>query len=182
MCINEVQQIQENKKILNNAQPLWHIILLSIFSLNLYQFYWYYKHFKILKEFNNKNTNPIIRSILLLIPIINCIVIYNFYKQILKFIKSNNINFKPESPTDWFLAYFSCTIVTFVATLYKWPILDYFHLLNFIPIVALQYLLNKVWKNKEMNENVRINFNLHEKSIIFIGGFSIVLIVIGKFF
>jgi hypothetical protein len=133
----------------SNAQPLWHLILLYIFTFGLYFYYWSYIKWKHLKEYKNLEINPAKKAILLVIPIVGFIVVWGQFIAIRDFCKEAGagISFKP-----------SLVITGLVATNIMSWLPDPFWLLSllfFVPLAFVQRVLNSTWAEIEPGLSMR---------------------------
>lgn len=133
----------ENKK--SNCQSLFLLFILYIVSFGLYIFVWSYICWKQLKEANfdinfgkkgkkkdmSGKISPMTRTILLLIPVINIIILYELFKTINVFAKINKSESNNYGPVFLLLLFLflSPTII-----------------LGWIPLLLVQSTLNDVWK------------------------------------
>jgi hypothetical protein len=62
--------LRASGSVLSNAQPLQHLVVLSIVSLGLYPSYWLYRNLKLLKAHDGLSIRPIWRTFFAFIPVI----------------------------------------------------------------------------------------------------------------
>ncbi len=134
----------------SNYQPLYKLFFLYVFTLGLYLFWWSYKTWKQIKEadFNTNfckingkkemsgNISPIGRTLFLIIPFVNLVILYDLFKAIVSFIKINKIEVRGSSSPGFFLIGF--LFFSFMGG----GILP----LGIIPLLVLQHRFNKTWK------------------------------------
>jgi hypothetical protein len=56
--------------VLSNAQPLQHLVVLSVLSFGLYPSYWLYRNLQLLKAHERLSISPVWRTFLAFIPLI----------------------------------------------------------------------------------------------------------------
>lgn len=79
------------KEKFSNAQPVWHLILLLLTTGGLYQFYWFYRNWKQLNDLLKSGWRPLLRTALLLVPLVKWIVVFGQFQDIRDFSKSVRI-------------------------------------------------------------------------------------------
>ncbi|WP_409200904.1 hypothetical protein [Methanobrevibacter sp. DSM 116169] len=109
--------------------PIRRFLLLMIFTLGIFEIYWFYKNSKLTFEELENSKSPLLRTILFLIPIVNIFVYYYFLKDVKSLLKTNNLE---SFSTGWNLLYF-----------FFFPILHIWTLVN------VQESLNEYWRLKE---------------------------------
>jgi len=68
--------------IYSNIIPLWKIFVFSIITLGFYNYYWFYRNWRYLREVLGIDIKPGLRTLGLFVPIFGWILIYNQYKDI----------------------------------------------------------------------------------------------------
>lgn len=139
--------IDEHLKLADSPRiiPISQFIGLSIFSFSLYQYYWFYRNWKDIK--NNfseyKDISPILRTLGLFIPFIN---IYLEYKQF-NIIQEKSICFeKKHYKMNSILIILLCGGISCLHHLPK-PY-NLLTILNSLPLIFVQSELNKLWRTR----------------------------------
>ena len=140
--------VSSDKKY-SNAQPLWHLILLDMLTFSLYFVYWSYIKWKHLKEYKNLEINPAKKALLLFIPVVSLVIVWEEFIAIRDFCKDagTGISFNP-----------SLVIIGLVATNLISMLPDPFWLLSFlffVPLVFVQRALNSAWAEVEPGFSMR---------------------------
>jgi RNA polymerase subunit RPABC4/transcription elongation factor Spt4 len=132
----------------SNVIPIRRLALLMILTGGLYTFYWYYKNSTSLKEYYHEDTSPVLFTILLLIPIVNWIIIYELFNQYEKKLKLENI---PSYSSG--------------GNLIVWILLPF---LQIWVLINIQESLNELWKKEQPELPVRRSFSDVEIMIMII--------------
>lgn len=140
--------MENNNKNSLLCQPLWELTLLSVLSFGLYYFYWFYLNWKFMKETGKVKINPIWLTIPLFFPVFNFFIPYFLFKNIYSFLNPKDKNI---------INHLKALMITFtfvwIYTYYYQPmpykVLAYF---AFIPILIVQFSVNKFYKEVEINE------------------------------
>lgn len=158
----------------SNAQPVLHLVLLSIATLGIYEIYWFYRNWKQFKLHKNLKISPLWRTVGLSIPIYGLVLAYRQLRDIRDFAKEAGIA-ETYSPgwalTGWF-------VLSFLGGL-PGPL----WLLSFLsiwPIVVVQRILNTYWAKEQPGYPVKTKFSRGQIVLLVIGGFLLILIVIGS--
>lgn len=156
----------------SNVQPVWHFVLLSLFTFSLYQFYWFYRSWKQLRLHEGWDISPGWRTVGLFIPIVNLIIIYGLLKHIRDFAEA------AESgrlfSAGWIM--FGWTIINALSYL---P--DPFWLLAFLsiwPLGVVQGALNSYWEKKQPELKVKTKLSGGQIALLVIGGIFWILFLI----
>jgi len=138
--------------------PFRRFILLMVFTFGLFQLYWFYKNTKLTIKELLKDNSPLIRTILLCIPIANIVVYYYYLKDIKTLVSQNNIK---DFSIFWNLIFYLIC-----------PILSIWSMIN------IQESLNEYWRFKQPNYPILFNFKKSEKIVMILIPLFIVLIFI----
>lgn len=153
--------------------PIIKFVLLNIFSINLYQAYWFYKNWWIIKNYYKKGIKPVPRMIGFLIPVLNIWLIYDQFKLMEKLVNKKNIKTKA-SPIILTLLYLILGVIALnISDLLKFSdtlISPLIFSITIIPLVLLQISLNSYWEKVE-KANLKIVFTGFEKIMIAFGAF-----------
>ena len=145
------------------------LIILSILSFGIYEIYWFYRQWKILKEKNGLRVTPWARA--LFSPLYAWSLFENIYEKVGKNTKQDLRNARLLG-----VSYFLATI------LYKLP--DPYWFLSFstvIPLFIVQKGINTEWKKTNVEEKISNSFTGKEIFILVFGGILIFFALIGAF-
>lgn len=139
-----------NKKFSTKIIPIRRLFLLVLFAGDLYSFYWFYTNAKLLKEHFNEDISVELRTIGLLIPIVNWFVFYDLLSDYEYLIEEKGLE---SYSTGWnFLIYF------FVPFLGIWSLIN------------IQESINELWKLEEPELAISRKFTNTEILILVICG------------
>ncbi len=153
----------------SNAQPSWHLVLLSILTLDLYNIYWFYRNWKHLKIHKNLNISPGWRTLGLFVPIYGIILIYWQFKdidEILLKAKCKKLFYKL-SPGEATLAYVFFIFISSRLSNFLWKLTNptgllvvtiftiVFSLLAVWILVYVQKMLNEFWEKEQADFTIR---------------------------
>ena len=153
-------QVKETKNVKKYSEgiPIRRILLLMIVTCGLYVIYWFYRSSKFTKE-NGKNVNPILRTVLFFIPIVNLVAIYLLFYDIKNIVKTKDISFNV--PINFVLFIFG-------------------YLLSLWSIINIQEAMNEYYRLNNPNLIEKRNFTTSEKvvMVIFILIYAIIILSI----
>jgi hypothetical protein len=160
------------------AQPVWKLVLLSLLTLNLYHFYWFYRNWKHIKSHTGADIRPGLRTIGLLVPILNFFLVYDQFEDIhaLSTPKGMAAMYRRYSPLGLMLIY--VLINSLRAPLFPDP-WSWLALLGFIPLIFVQQALNDYWQREQPDHPVRRRLSGPEMGVLALGGVWVVLVVVG---
>lgn len=122
--------------------PIWKFVGLLIFSFNLYQFYWFYRNWKDIKNSfkEYKDISPKLRLLGLFIPLLGIYLIYNQFNIIQeKSIEFDENNYKANS-------ILILVLIFIISSLHYLPMpFNLLSVLNTLPYIFVQSELNKLW-------------------------------------
>jgi len=157
-------------------QPVWQFVVLSILTLGIYDIYWYYKNWKHLKAIQFSNFSPVLRTIGLLIPIVNFFIIYKAHKDYRYLIIEKGIN------RDIYPGLIVLVIaISFALT--RLP--DPYWLLCFIatiPLAIVQDILNELWDTVQVGKPRRTAWRGRQIFLIVVGTILWTFTIIGMLF
>ena len=157
-----------------------HLIVLSITTFGLYELYWFYRNWKLLKEHKGLNINPLSRTLCLLIPFYSIYVIYKQFKEIKDMIGDCKIY----SPVNLALSYWFFSMLS-IKLAFRLP--DPYSLLSFIPeilsiyiLVLVQKALNCYWDKIQKDLPEKVKLTRKEKIVVVIGSVLLALNIISS--
>jgi predicted nucleic acid-binding Zn ribbon protein len=159
----------------SNAQPVWHFVLLTIATLGIYQYYWFYRNWKHFKIHKNLNISPGWRTVGLFVPILGAVLAYRQFRDIGDFAKEAGVN-KTYSPEwtflFWLILQCLCLLLpdslTFLCFITIWP------------LAVVQKVLNAYWEKEQPGLPVRTSFSEGEVALLTIGAILLILMLIGS--
>jgi len=143
------------------------LAILSMCTLGLYIYYWFYKNWKCVRDDGGEKITPFLRAWFLLVTS------YGLFKRIL--LSAQNQGYK-----NIHSAGLLATAIILITITYKFP--DPYWLvalLNFVPLIHVQNAIN--YNNLKLNPNYEIskNFNWKEVVIAVVGGIILILAIYG---
>ncbi|MEI7475593.1 MAG: DUF4339 domain-containing protein [bacterium] len=128
------------------------LIIMSIFTMGLYQPYWFYKNWQVIKKYEKSDISPYWRTSFYLF------FCYDFFKRVKNYSGQVGVNadYNPEVMTILF------AMMTIVGSLSTNLILIYF--LSFLPLLPVLESINKL--NKKYNYDVPVNNDFTIANII----------------
>ena len=145
------------------------LVVMSIFTLNLYQLYWFYKNWDLIDDRKRMSVRPALRAIF---SVIFC---YSLFKNIKKTAKELGVETN-------LIASLSAVVFIFFRIIEKLP--DAFcllSLLSFIPLIFVQRLINKIHLQYAPGIPINDKFSKSNVAVIIVGGFFIVLALFSFF-
>jgi hypothetical protein len=161
------------KVVYSYAQPVLRFVLLSFFTLGIFNIYWYYRNWKHLKNFRNVNISPGWKTVGLFIPLVGFVLIYGAHRDYKYLIEEEAVNRKLY-PGWIILILIVCAIMTRLPGAY-W-LLGY---LSIIPLAIVQGVLNDLWAKVQPEFPMRTKWRAGEIVLLIFGILFWVLIVIG---
>lgn len=156
-----------SKRKYSKVIPVRKFILLSISTLNVYQFFWFYKNWKFLKGEKKLDVSPFWRSLF------GHFFIWSLADHIQIYLKEKNI-ISYYSPIAIWLLFFAMSYFAKLPTPYY--ILFFF---SFIPLLPLVKSMNRYWE-KDESSPLPNNNSLWEILIMVVGMVVLVpLIILG---
>ena len=157
----------------SNAQPVWHYVLLSIFTFTLYDLYWFYRTWRQLRDAENWDISPGWRLAGLFIPILNLFLLYDLFKHIRDAVQAGS-NEKFISPGWILFGWLSFNALGYLPEPYL--------LLSFLStwlIGNIQNTLNEHWSKRQPTLTTRTKLSAGQIIILILGGIFWALYIIG---
>ena len=129
------------------ARPLLHVLVLFLATLGLYIFIWFYKNWKQIKKHNTyARISPFWRTVGLIVPVYNLILIYEQFDYINRMARMVKIT-KTHSPGWCFIMILAFGFISgYVGRRLIGVDLSFVELLNVIPMILVQRTLNSYWR------------------------------------
>lgn len=140
----------------SNMQPVWQLIVLMIFTWGYYQFYWFYRNWKQLKEKNNLDIRPGWRMVGLLVPFYGLYLVYDQFALITQTVRASGE--KKVFSAGWMFTLFLLTLILS-------PFLLYFPL-YLLPLIFIQKHLNQCWLQQDGQKPVKKTLSAGEFIVI----------------
>ena len=154
------------------AQPVWHYVLLSLFTFSLYDLYWFYRTWRQLRDAENWDISPGWRLVGLSIPILNLFLLYGLFKRI-----SNTVQVESSgvfiSPGWILLGWLGFNALAYLPEPY--------FLLSFLSIWLIgniQNTLNKHWSKSQPTLAIQTKLSVGQIVILLLGGIVWALYII----
>lgn len=159
----------------SHHRPITHIILLSILTLSLYNFYWFYRNWENMKTHNDKDISPILRTIGLIIPIINIFLIYGQFRDIKNYVEESGVE-TFSSPGLITIGYIFFNLLSELPGIFWLLAFGYLW-----PMVIVQRTLNNYWEKELPGIPTRENFSGIEIVAMIIGALIWILVIMAMF-
>jgi len=141
----------------SNAQPIWKLFLLSILTVNLYNYYWYYRNWHYLRKQTGLDIKPGLRTLGLFVPILGWILVYNQFDDIRSLSVDEGVG-KLFSPG---LMIFLMILFT-VASRALYQLLFITVPLSVLPIAIAQNTFNYYWKKVQPGLRMKTGLGVGE--------------------
>ncbi|MBS1991638.1 MAG: hypothetical protein JSS83_14035 [Cyanobacteria bacterium SZAS LIN-3] len=180
----------------SKQQPPWHVFVLSVLTLSLYNFYWFYKNLLLLnqeipaqsaatptetagKKPRFCQLHPYFSTLLFFLPVVNMIILMEFFAATGDLI--------PDQESFWHKNNLFCAFALALSfgALFLLSVLPnpyhLFYLTNALPLAVAQQALNKHWHKTENGSLLlRSAFNPLELVVIFFGAGCLGLVAISS--
>jgi len=167
------EPILESKKVFQQyffAMSIPKLVVMSIFSLNLYQIYWFYKNWDFINDRKKASMRPGLRAIFLLF------FCYPLFREIKKTSKELGIksNLIPS---------LSAIVFIFFKVLDNFDsILALLTFLSIIPLISVQQLINEIHQKTTPDIPIDSKYSAINIVLIILGGIVLTLAIIGILF
>lgn len=156
---SQEENTYENAKVelsYSKIQPVWHFIILSVFSFGWYQLYWIYKNWHFIKDRLNIKISPAKRTFFSLF------FLYSLFKKI--FVMAREKGYSKKYPIALF--YIAAIFLAYASFLpMPYNLLSYLDLLVYIPFVKM---LNYIYKQEEPDAKVRTFLSRGQKIFLLV--------------
>lgn len=167
--INLVVSSKVKEKRFSNYIPIWKFVLFSLISFGIYELYWTYKNWKLIKEKLLINISPIARAIF------GYFYIYSFSKYILGLAKEKG--YKESYSSGW-------VAFGFIALSLLWRLPDPYWLVSifsFVPLIFIVKALNFYCSIEQPDHKIRTGLSVGEVVFVIFFGIFFILSLIGSF-
>ena len=146
----------------SNGQLPLHFAALSILTLGLYELYWFWRNWRDLHRTLGMELQPFWRTLGLLLPIVNVVLVYDQLRMIREACSAHGIvpSYQPGLVTATFFAMAIAGNLTMF-----WPL----SLLNVVPLLQVQVALNHLWEHVQPGAAVRVRFLRQEILAMVVG-------------
>jgi predicted Zn finger-like uncharacterized protein len=145
------------------------LIVMSLCTWSIYQVYWFYKNWKIIRERTGENVRPFWRAFF---AIFFC---YGFFKSVRQSASSLGIPFQT-SPGGLACAYIALAVMGNLPNPF-WLV----SFLTFLPLLSVQGVINQINSKGSLEHEPNNRFSLGNVVIIVFGGLVLLLCLIGAF-
>lgn len=170
---NNIFLNKANAKKFSNVQSVWHLVVLSVFTLGVYEIYWFYRNWEQLKAHKNLDLSPKWRTVGLFVPLVGIIFILQQFQDIRNFSREAGI-VKSFSPGWIFAAYVLLNAFQRLPEPYSCA-----YLLAVLPLAVVQDVLNAYWAREQSGLPVQRKFTTAEIVLIAIGAIFWGYIILG---
>ncbi len=174
--LEKSDKIQSDKtSSFSQAVPIKKLTILYICTFGLYIFYWFYKNCKLIRLESGEDIKPGLRTLGLIVPILNIFLIYNVFKRIYFMAKQENCEVL-YTPGWMTFAYIGCNLLS------RLPgVLFLLGLLSLLPLIEVQKWSNSYWHKKQPDLEEKKKFVPEEIIVLVLGLIFWILVLIGSF-
>ncbi len=164
---------QFERREFSHGQPTAHLLILSILTLGLYEFYWFHRNWRHLEEHLQQQLRPGWRTLGLLVPGLNVFLVYDQLRMIAEAAGRAGIavTYSPGIATAVFFVLAFLSNLTMV-----WAL----SLLTVLPLLPVQETLNRFWAVEQPERQIRRQFSGAELAAMAAGITLVVAAVIGS--
>jgi hypothetical protein len=146
----------------SRGQHPFHLVALSIFTLGLYEVFWFWRNWRDLRDRSGLELSPGWCTLGLLVPVINVALVYQQLRLVRDAAKTRGVEptYSPFAVTAAFFALAIAGNLTLV-----WIV----SLLNVLPLVPVQQTLNQLWRVEQPDAQLRERFAPYEMAAMVAG-------------
>jgi hypothetical protein len=159
----------------SDAQPLWHLVLLSIATFSLYNLRWFYRTWKQLKRDQDLDMSPGLHTLGLFVPILNIVLAFNLFKEIKESTEDAGkiVRWAAGPLVGLFVA---------INLLWRLPAPWWgFALLSVVVLAVVQATLNDYWAVRQPGLRMRRGMSGGQVAAVVVGGFCFLLVGLGVY-
>lgn len=164
---------QTSRQGFSNGQPVWHLVMLSLATFSLYQFYWFYRNWRHLRSYRDVSIRPGWRTLGLFVPILGYVLAYSQLRDLRDF-SGEACDCDAYSPGWIFIIWFVLNAL--------WRLPDPFWLLalsSVWPLSIVQAVLNSYWRKEQPDLPVRTRLSGRQIFLLVIGGMALAIVLLG---
>jgi len=140
-------KINGSISIYSNVIPLWKLFVFNIITLGFYNYYWYYRNWRYIRELEGTDIKPGLRTLGLFVPILGWILIYQQYKYISEYVQ--NTLGKHFSPGGMLAIHIVFNVIARAISAVNPDVGSLLYLfilpIYLIPMAIVQYNFNSYW-------------------------------------
>ena len=165
----------------SNTQAPWRLVLLSVLTSGIYDFYWFYRNWKHLKIHKKLNIRPVWRTVGLFVPIYGVFLGYWQFKNIRDY--AEHAGCPTFSSPGWLIiGYVFLSNISVEMNLYSTELIEPSELLGYTILAiflglyavwiltTVQKTLNAYWETEQPKLKIRTNFSRGELILLFFSG------------
>jgi S1-C subfamily serine protease len=160
----------------SNVQPVWQLLLLSVSTLGIYQFRWFYRTWKQLKRDRDLDMSPGLHTLGLLVPILNVVLVLNLFREIKEYAAEVGIRVR-YAPAILATGFFVLSLLARALPI-PW---SFAYLLSVVPLAAVQRVLNDYWRRRQAALPMRRALSGSQVAAVLVGGFFALMAALGAF-
>lgn len=156
----------------SNAQPVRHLVLLSVVTFGLYEFLWFYRNWR---DVTVRTGLPAVagwRTAGLLVPFLNIFLVYQQLRLIRDVVGEAGVEI-PFTPGTLTAIFFLTAAIANVSTI--WIV----SLFTIVPLIPVQECLNRYWELQQPDASIREELTPAEFAMAVVGAFLTVIAVAG---
>ncbi len=156
----------------SNAQPVRHLVLLSVVTFGLYEFLWFYRNWR---DVTVRAGLPAVagwRTAGLLVPFLNIFLVYQQLRLIRDVVGEAGLEI-PFTPGTLTAMFFLTAAIANVSTV--WIV----SLFTIVPLIPVQECLNRYWQIEQPDASIREELTPAEFALAVVGAFLTAIAVAG---
>lgn len=173
------------------AQPLWRLAVLSTCTFGVYNFYWFYRTWRMLRAVAGSDQgrrSPLLLTAGVLVPLLNLYLVYRLFTEINA--AATGTGLAPDSRTQKIVQGRGATkpvsagalTAAFVVLTALWRLPGAFWLLTFLsvgPLMIAQDQVNRYLAARQSGAMARQGFTWREVVMLIVGGVFLALALLG---
>jgi len=152
-----------NPQKYSNVQPTWHLIILSIATLGLYDLYWFYRNWKHFKNHKGLNIRPGWRTVGIFVPIYGLFLIWEQFEDSYNY--AEEASEKKTKPFKWALGWYIVCNLLFRLPHPYWLLTN----LAVFALVDMQKRLNSYWRHEQPDLPIRAKLSARQWIVVICG-------------
>lgn len=158
--------------VFSNAQPVRHLVLLSVVTFGLYEFLWFYRNWRDLTVRAGLAPAAGWRTVGLLVPFLNIFLVYHQLRLIRDVIGEAGVEI-PFTPGTLTAMFFLTAAIANVSTV--WIV----SLFTIVPLIPVQECLNRYWRLEQPHAEMREQLTPAEFALAVVGALLTAVAVAG---
>ncbi len=152
-----------------------HLVILTVISLGLYEFYWIWRGWSALKSETDADISPGWRTAAFLIPFVNVMVLYFLLRDTKELAERRGVaaDYSPGTLTAMFYA---LRLLGNAALVGGAPLAWLAGMATVLPLLPVQVVWNAYWKKTRPSADIRVSLNPSELAIAVLAGLLVMMV------